>query len=977
MKWIVHNAVNRDVERQQLNKILSDISATIDAVDKRVQNNTNVQDAVGAMVSNNIETGISVDYDRARKVLNFVLSSYVLTLTGDVSGSASIDGSGNVTLDVELNEDLVGVEEAPIDTTAYWRKDATWEQVDPSLEALALLTGTGFPARAIDDFEPVWNMREFEGPMSVVVTNGTGEAGNPSFALVNDEVSPGNMETYSTNNLGVKGWYKPALFESTGLLDGGVLSINGSNPATFDISQAIVGYTDYTTNAAAPTRNVAVYGPSTGNPVTNIAATATYVGINTPGLTVVQQTSPFSATQRRTIVALGAVVSNGTQLIAVNNLPLVMRAGINQIQDLMEAIGPINKSGNVVSPNGVNLQINKSAGVLFKQGANFDSNEEDPHNKALAALTAANFNYRLSNGTQFATTNSIDTVNYESPLGTLADIPTANKFTIQRVYIFTSNLIRIQYGQFLYATMAEAESSIATESFVTEQNIADNGTLIGFIIIRDSATDLSNVADAKFIPASKFGGPVGTGGTSILNTDSLPEGSTNLYFTDARAQAAVVIDSIADSDTTHAPSRNAVFDALALKEPVIAPGTTGQFRRGDNTWSNTLMTSGGAQDLNLVSYGSAPRIIAQKANGTSGVPTAATGNLMVLSGEGYDTTNFFEGAGMQFVASQTWTSAAHGTQINFRTTSNGSTSPGTRWIISHDGHILPNGTFDIGATATRVNAYYGTTMDLSSTATIGGSLSVTGGVTMLGAANNVTAANPTIQWRTETSVRRYRWQYMATDATDGNYNLDKWNGASFVNVLRLNTSATDFTIQGSTSTFTAAQFVSTIATGTAPMVVSSTTMVTNLNADLLDGQHSSYHLARANHTGTQTMSTISDLPVLDSGTFTPTLTNTTNITGSTAYGAQYMRVGSVVTVSGKVDIDPTTTATVSELRMTIPVASSFAADQNCAGVATNSQGKTARILGLISATGQARLVTSNDIDDTNRGWQYTYTYRIA
>lgn len=43
----------------------------------------------------------------------------------------------------------------------------------------------------------------------------------------------------------------------------------------------------------------------------------------------------------------------------------------------------------------------------------------------------------------------------------------------------------------------------------------------------------------------------------------------------AAAQAAAqtyadgkVIDSIADSDTTHAPSRNAVFDALALKQPL-------------------------------------------------------------------------------------------------------------------------------------------------------------------------------------------------------------------------------------------------------------------------------------------------------------------------------------------------------------------------------------------------------------------------
>ena len=45
-------------------------------------------------------------------------------------------------------------------------------------------------------------------------------------------------------------------------------------------------------------------------------------------------------------------------------------------------------------------------------------------------------------------------------------------------------------------------------------------------------------------------------------------------------------------------------------------------------------------------------------------------------------------------------------------------------------------------------------------------------------------------------------------------------------------------------------FESDVATGTAPLVIASTTLVTNLNADLLDGQHGSYYLDSANFTGT-------------------------------------------------------------------------------------------------------------------------------
>jgi hypothetical protein len=58
-----------------------------------------------------------------------------------------------------------------------------------------------------------------------------------------------------------------------------------------------------------------------------------------------------------------------------------------------------------------------------------------------------------------------------------------------------------------------------------------------------------------------------------FNTDQVPEGSTNLYYTAARAKAATVADSIVDAVTDVAPSQNAVFDALALKQDLITNTT--------------------------------------------------------------------------------------------------------------------------------------------------------------------------------------------------------------------------------------------------------------------------------------------------------------------------------------------------------------------------------------------------------------------
>jgi hypothetical protein len=50
------------------------------------------------------------------------------------------------------------------------------------------------------------------------------------------------------------------------------------------------------------------------------------------------------------------------------------------------------------------------------------------------------------------------------------------------------------------------------------------------------------------------------------DTDDLSEGATNLYFTNGRAQSAVVTQAITNGVTTTAPSEDAVFDALALKQ---------------------------------------------------------------------------------------------------------------------------------------------------------------------------------------------------------------------------------------------------------------------------------------------------------------------------------------------------------------------------------------------------------------------------
>ena len=115
---------------------------------------------------------------------------------------------------------------------------------------------------------------------------------------------------------------------------------------------------------------------------------------------------------------------------------------------------------------------------------------------------------------------------------------------------------------------------------------------------------------------------------------------------------------------------------------------------------------------------------------------------------------------------------------------------------------------------------------------------------------------------------------------------------------------------------------------------------------------------------------------LAAGVYTPTLTNVANLDASTAYECQYMRVGNTVTVSGKVDIDPTLTATSTQLGISLPVASNIGATEDCAGVAFASGivGQGAAILGD-AANNRAQLqYISGDV--TNQPMYFTFTYQV-
>lgn len=208
---------------------------------------------------------------------------------------------------------------------------------------------------------------------------------------------------------------------------------------------------------------------------------------------------------------------------------------------------------------------------------------------------------------------------------------------------------------------ADAVTSVNGQTGVvtlTSTNIAE-GTNLYFTDARaQTAAVINNTLgnetnQAASVAAMKaYIGSIATGVSSVngqtgvvsLNSDNIPQGSSNLYFTNAAAQSAAVVNSTAGSETNQAPSVQAVKDYVASSSPVLSVNSltgvvsldTGNIPEGTNTtasWSasGAMLTAQqflggtGAQNAALAIGGAMTSNVTQKYNGSS---WSSTGNLI-------------------------------------------------------------------------------------------------------------------------------------------------------------------------------------------------------------------------------------------------------------------------------------------------------------------------------------------------------------
>jgi hypothetical protein len=238
-----------------------------------------------------------------------------------------------------------------------------------------------------------------------------------------------------------------------------------------------------------------IYSGTTGTTTPYINSDdQTYVLITSASTLSLQNTFP-TPQQRRENIFLGRIVHpvRGT-IQNVNNTIDFDVSPMAAIRDLWTPLKLINQ-GVIPSANGANLSINTSAGALWGNGIGWATNQLNPDSVSISGTSPTTFQYRTRNGVitggtgpYTGNTTFVDPANYDLNGVVTAVGGGSNSSTNQRIYLFTSGLIRIQYGQQVYSSLAAAVAGSQTEQFVEYSNNRDNGILIGILSVNKNAT---------------------------------------------------------------------------------------------------------------------------------------------------------------------------------------------------------------------------------------------------------------------------------------------------------------------------------------------------------------------------------------------------------------------------------------------------------------------------------------------------------
>lgn len=364
--------------------------------------------------------------------------------------------------------------------------------------------------------------------------------------------------------------------------------------------------------------------------------------------------------------------------------------------------------------------------------------------------------------------------------------------------------------------------SVSTESNNNVYTVSVTG--IDHTLITDWDAALSGNIDTQLLAGSGIDFAYDSGNNTLtISTSVLDETHTHLWdnITDAKVKASLtelgylsgVVPGSGSADRVLVLDSSKDIDGirnLTATDTITATTFSGALV-GDLTSSNVDI-NGGSIDGTVIGANSPAVISGTSIYASTGFVGDLTGNASSATNASNVTVASTNSAGPYYINFVDGTSGSQAVEVDSNLTYNASTNTLSAGNVSVTGTVSAN---HVGSA----------TLTTTGNVTVGGDLTVAGTTTTVNSTvveigDNIIRVNtsglPTggleVRNSGTTDYKQFVW-----DNVDSRWELGSEN-------LQAN------------------RFVSTVADGTSPLVVTSTTAVTNLNADYLDGQHGSYYL---------------------------------------------------------------------------------------------------------------------------------------
>lgn len=251
------------------------------------------------------------------------------------------------------------------------------------------------------------------------------------------------------------------------------------------------------------TTQVDITVPASGIPIPDIATTdLSFIFLTADDTFSVTSTLPTDA-MLQDMILLGAVSHLGGAGV-ITGFQSAQVPGFNvmgAVAKLSGAIGTIREGLAVVA--NPDLSFGFTEGTLMQIGTNMPS-LTDPHDKFIAAMANPQKQYFTQTDFDVGTVTDMDPTTYDNG-GVVTNIPGGpDESTIQRMFLALNGAVFIGRGTTIYPDPDAAKLAILSDPFVLNPTVATTGaSLVGAFILEK--TNTTNLQNATFYPASKFG----------------------------------------------------------------------------------------------------------------------------------------------------------------------------------------------------------------------------------------------------------------------------------------------------------------------------------------------------------------------------------------------------------------------------------------------------------------------------------------